>query len=87
MLPTTGSDRKKQRWWSPHLLPACTLCAGFMLGALVSSSGGIPGLGGTSSQLSWASTEPQRRIVVFYHVYVANNWQARPSYRVPLVPT
>ncbi len=75
MLPTSlNSNRKPQRWWAPHLLPACTLCAGLVLGALLSSGGGRSG---HNSSLQWAGAAPKHRIVVFYHVYVANNWQAR----------
>ena len=77
MLPnSSGSNRKQQRWWNPHLLPACTLCAGLLLGALLSSSGGRSGYSSTGQGL-WAGADPKHRIVVFYHVYVANNWQAR----------
>ena len=75
LLTIASGDRRKPRWWFPHLLPVSTLCAGILLGALLASgrywwagSGG-----GVSSQ--WAGTAPQHRLVVFYHVYVANNWQ------------
>ena len=48
-----------------------------MLGAMLSSAGGWSGADGTGNGLLRAGDASKHRIVVFYHVYVANNWQAR----------
>ena len=76
MLPTIASgDRRKPRWWSPHLLPVSTLCAGILLGAFLAPRSAWSGGSGDGGGLQSAGAAPKHRLVVFYHVYVANNWQ------------
>ena len=79
----TSIDRKKLRWSSPHLLPASALCVGILLGALLApggtwrrlNRGGSGGSSGSGGGLHWEGDLTKHRLVVFYHVYVANNWQ------------